>query len=465
MSKRREVLKYFKEQKEYMDKRVSEGIEKYRKGGIKINVVDKNGNPVKNAKIKAELTNHEFNFGANIFMLDTLIDYKNNTYEEGLFAKDFNIDEMDNYKQRNEKYKELFKEMFNFATLPFYWKENEPTADTHRYEKDEPHIHRRPAPRDCVNFCKANGIRMKAHCLNYRGIEPQWVRDLETAEQVKEVTSRRFKNCADRFAEDIPGWEVTNEMLVQQHLKVTKFAYDKNFIEWSFKEARKHFPNNELIINDNHETCWENFMGYNSAYYMQIEKELAKGTPIDTIGLQFHVFYQREKELEMAAKFYNPEWLYEVMDIYAEFGKPLQITEITVPAYSNEPEDEEIQAEIIKNLYKIWFSHPNMEAIVYWNIPEGYLGPVAAMDKGENYYHGGFTRFDFSKKPSWYALYDLLHNEWQTKEELEAKDGNASFRGFYGDYKIDVTVNDKTVTQNIFASKKADNIFTITINE
>ena len=73
--------------------------------------------------------------------------------------------------------------------------------------------------------------------------------------------------------------------------------------------------------------------------------------------------------------------------------------------------------------------------------------------------------FDFSKKPSWYALYDLLHNEWQTKEELEAKEGSASFRGFYGDYKIDVTVNDKTVTQNIFASKKADNVFTITINE
>jgi len=75
MYNRREVLKYFKEQKEYMDKRVSEGIEKYRKGGIKINVVDKNGNPVKNAKIKAELTNHEFNFGANIFMLDTLVDF------------------------------------------------------------------------------------------------------------------------------------------------------------------------------------------------------------------------------------------------------------------------------------------------------------------------------------------------------------------------------------------------------
>lgn len=60
------------------------------------------------------------------------------------------------------------------------------------------------------------------------------------------------------------------------------------------------------------------------------------------------------------------------MDTYAKFGKPLQITEITIPAYSNDPADEEIQSQIIKNLYSIWFSHPAMEAIIYWNLPDGY---------------------------------------------------------------------------------------------
>ena len=73
---RREVLKYFKLYENYMNSRVNEGIEKYRKGGFKIKVLDKHGKPVR-AKITAELKNHAFNFGANIFMLDTLRDWAN----------------------------------------------------------------------------------------------------------------------------------------------------------------------------------------------------------------------------------------------------------------------------------------------------------------------------------------------------------------------------------------------------
>lgn len=54
MNGRKEVLRYFEMHKDYMDSRVSDGIEKYRKGNFKIKVVYANGNPV-NAKITAEL--------------------------------------------------------------------------------------------------------------------------------------------------------------------------------------------------------------------------------------------------------------------------------------------------------------------------------------------------------------------------------------------------------------------------
>ena len=60
------------------------------------------------------------------------------------------------------------------------------------------------------------------------------------------------------------------------------------------------------------------------------------------------------------------------MDLYSSFGKPLQVTEVTIPAYSNSEKDEALQAEIIEKLYSIWFSHPNMEQIIYWNLVDGY---------------------------------------------------------------------------------------------
>jgi hypothetical protein len=157
------------------------------------------------------------------------------------------------------------------------------------------------------------------------------------------------------------------------------------------------------------------------------------------------------------------------MDMYSNFGKPLQITEVTVPAYSWEQEDEKIQAKIIENLYSIWFSHPNVEQIIYWNLVDGYaylcdpsLEKIKAsqgdMTLGENYYHGGLLRFDMSPKPAYYKIKELLQEIWHTEEELVTdKDGCVEFRGFYGEYDLVITANGKTVTRKIQLSSKADN--------
>ena len=69
--------------KEYVDERIESGIEQYRKGYCNLKFVDKNGNEVKNVKIKGELKKHAFNFGANLFMLDELeTEEKNAKYKE-----------------------------------------------------------------------------------------------------------------------------------------------------------------------------------------------------------------------------------------------------------------------------------------------------------------------------------------------------------------------------------------------
>ena len=459
MSNRYEVLKYFEEHKDYMESRVQEGIEKYRKGDFCVTVVNEQGELVNNAQIKVELKNHAFNFGANIFMLDTLVDFNaDRAHWKENFVRGIDFSTLTDYNERNELFKEYFKDMWNYATIPFYWIALEPEKGKTRYFEDVPHIHRRPAPMHCVKFCEENGIGMKAHCLNYDSHDPKWVQGLKTSEEVKGELENHFKECAEIFAEHIPCWEVTNETLVlyPQPGGETVFYRDEDFVSWSFDKARKYFPKNELVINDNHETCWQYFNDYRSAYYMQIKQELANGTPIDAIGLQYHVFYKQNEEEKMAQYFYNPEFIYRVLDRYSDFDLPLQITEITIPAYSDSAEDEEIQAEIIKNLYSIWFSCEKMESIVYWNLVEGYLGPILDMNAGENYYRGGFVRNDFTKKPAWYALHNLIHNEWHTKEEGNIKNGKFDFRGFYGEYDLTITVNGKEIKNKVTFNKDPD---------
>ena len=154
---------------------------------------------------------------------------------------------------------------------------------------------------------------------------------------------------------------------------------------------------------------------------------------------------------------YDLKWFYGVLDKYAEFKKPLQITEITIPAYTLEAEDEELQAEIITRLYKVWFSHKNMESIIYWNLVDGYAAfAPQGSEGGENYYHGGLLRYDFTKKPAYNALYNLINKEWHTSIDTECS-GIYTFKGFYGDYELEAEARGKTVKASFKLIPDADN--------
>jgi GH35 family endo-1,4-beta-xylanase len=176
-------------------------------------------------------------------------------------------------------------------------------------------------------------------------------------------------------------------------------------------------------------------------------------TRVDGIGMQFHMFYKQEEEEVETPAFYDPRRLYDVLDCYESFQKPIQITEITIPAYSENPADEETQGEVVKNLYRIWFSHKTVESIVWWNLVDGYAYVRDSSDWNENVYYGGLLRHDLSPKPAWYIIRDLITKEWQTRAELFSGDSDqVRFRGFYGSYDVEVNRNGNRVTKKIVLS-------------
>jgi GH35 family endo-1,4-beta-xylanase len=202
---------------------------------------------------------------------------------------------------------------------------------------------------------------------------------------------------------------------------------------------------------------------------------MLKGARIDAIGMQYHLFFKSEEIYDKTRLMLDPERLYGIMDLYSNFGKPIQITEVTVPAYSWEADDEEMQAEIIERLYSVWFSHSNVEQIIYWNIVDGYAyvpdpdpekikASQGDMTLGENYYYGGLLRFDLSPKPAYFRLKELLQKKWHTEAELVTdENGNAEFRGFYGDYCANVEFGRQKVKTEFSLSKNAENSTCITL--
>ena len=86
------------------------------------------------------------------------------------------------------------------------------------------------------------------------------------------------------------------------------------------------------------------------------------------------------------------------------------------------------------------------------------------MSLGENYYYGGLLRFDLSPKPAYYKIKDLIQRVWHTEgETVTNEQGNTAFRGFFGQYELEITANGKTVKRSLSLSSKSDNRVTIVL--
>lgn len=405
------VLLPFQRERDYMEDRVAQGIARNRMGHGRIRVVDAAGHPVPGARVVLRQRGHEFKVGANLFMLDE-------------FQQDW----------KNQEYRRLFGDAFNIATVPFYWGDLEPEQGKPRFAKDSPRVYRRPAPDLCLEYCQEKGITPKGHCLVYEPFRPKWL-PTEDINEIKRLYDRRIREIGDRYRDAIPMWEVTNETMYTHH----SFGYSAFFraddhVEWSFQTARRHLPLNQLIINDANEKIFKDFTFNRGQFYLQIEKLLREGVPVNGVGMQFHLWGPREEYPQRAETYLDPRLLYDVMDTYGHFGLPIQITEITLPCYERGAEMENLQAEILKNLCRIWFSHEAMEAVIYWNLVDG--GAFGS----ENALLGGLIREDMTPKPAFRAIQELFQKTWHTELDLGTDDGGyASWKGFYGDYDVEIT--------------------------
>lgn len=125
-----------------VEERVSKGIENNRKGRVCIRLIEKNGKPLIGKKIWLIQKTHDFKFGANLFML-----------------KGFETE------AKNSAHENSFAELFNLATVPFYWNTLEPEQGKPRFSKESPFISRRPPTDLCVEYCEENGIDPKLHLI------------------------------------------------------------------------------------------------------------------------------------------------------------------------------------------------------------------------------------------------------------------------------------------------------------
>ena len=90
------------------------------------------------------------------------------------------------------------------------------------------------------------------------------------------------------------------------------------------------------------------------------------------------------------------------------------------------PELEQMQADELSKMYRTLFEkHPLVTGITNWDFADGaWLNAPS-----------GLVRKDNSLKPSYNALYDLIHKEWHTSLSVKTdENGYAEVEGFKGTY-------------------------------
>ncbi len=375
----------------------------HRKIKKNIRFIRESGDPLGNSQIHISQTNHAFLFGCGAF---DFIPYVMNKEER--------------YKQLTDSWLEIF----NYATLPFYWGGYEPEEGKPNYDK----------LMKTAKYLQSKGVKVKGHPLCWHTECAKWLMKYDNDTILKKQLERIDREVTG-FAGIIDMWDVINEVVIMPVFDkydnaVTRICKEKgrvSLIREVFARAHESNPDAILLLND-----------FNTSvnYEILIDGCLNAGVPISAIGIQSHQhqgYWGREK-------------LEEVLERFSGFGIPIHFTENTlisgdimpsfiedlndwqVDSWPTTPAGEERQAKEIEEMYRILFAHPLVEAITTWDYTDG------AWLKAPS----GFVREDGSRKPSFEMLKKLVKQEWWTDFTVTTDaDGHATVEAFKGDYHID----------------------------
>jgi endo-1,4-beta-xylanase len=388
----------------------------HRVGEVALTVLGPDGQPLADRVVTVAQQRHAFAFGNIGFdFVDLVAGPRPGT--ETSFGGGSRLD--------LDRLAEQWLQLFNTATLPFYWGPYEPRRgepDTERLLKT-------------ARWLADQGVTVKGHPLVWHTIQPDWLLDLDL-DDVEQLLRQRIRALVEGFAGLIDLWDAINEVVIMPVFAngdnaITRLARARgriHMVRMAFEEARAANPAVTLVLND---------FDLSSAYECLIEGVLEAGIRIDAIGLQTH----------MHQGFRGEAYLAEVLDRFARYGLPLHLTETTlvsghvmpadivdlndyqIPEWPTTPEGEARQADEIVRHYRLLVGHPAVQSINYWGITDdgAWLGAPA-----------GLVRLDGTPKPAYDALAALIKGEWWLAPTDRRTDssGMVTVRGFFGDYSV-----------------------------
>ena len=378
----------------------------HRRAEARLRVLNPDGTPAARRSVRVDQVSHSFLFGCGAF--DAVELMKTRDREKCAFLL-----------ERMEKWLALF----NYGTLPFYWGRYEPEEGKTAYRETMA----------AARWLREKGVQVKGHPLCWHTACAPWLMKYSNGEILRRQLERIHRDVT-AYRGVIDLWDVINEVVIMPVFDrydnaVTRICREQGrigLVKQVFAAAKESSPDAVLLIND---------FNTGEEYAELIEGLLEADVPIGAIGIQSH----------QHQGFWGPEKLRRVLERFSRFGLPIHFTENTlvsgkimpahivdlndyqVDEWPSTPEGEERQAREITEMYSVLFAHPLVEAITTWDFNDGCWLKAPS----------GFVRGDNSEKPSWYALRELIHGDWETHlDAVTDEEGFLSFTGFKGGYTL-----------------------------
>ena len=354
-------------------------IEKLRKGDLTITVRDAAGRPVPDARVHVAMRRHAYGFG-------TAVDAK--------MLMDTGADA--------DRYREVLAHDFNKVVIENHLK-------WRAWEHD-----RETGPR-AVAWLREHGFEVRGHVLVWPGkknLPSSIVALFDRPEALRAAILEHIADEATALRGKCVEWDVLNEPF--SNTDVQKVLGDACMADW-FRAARVAEPTAKLDINDYSilESGGRD-AAHQDHYFKTIKSIIDSGAPLEGIGIQGHF----SEDLTAIPR------LAQILDRFATFHRPIQITEFDVNTY-----DEQLQADYTRDFLTMMFSHPSTIGFVSWGFWEKrHWIPNAA-----------FYRADWSARPAADVWRDLVFKQWWTDVRgTTGATGEYRTRGFLGDYVVEV---------------------------
>jgi endo-1,4-beta-xylanase len=364
-------------------------IRTHRMGPLSLRIVDGRGRPVQNASIELKQLQSEYPFGSFT------------DYVPGRDTPD------------TPTYKQWFKRLFNRATVPIYWADWGWEYENNRNEWFRIH-----------DWCVAEGLPMKAHCLLWPSMRWSPTRLQPLLTKPNELRTAIFASMDERIRAlrkyPYVNIDVLNELKTEQEFE--KIVGESLYLE-SFRRSKAAWPKAAQVYNDyavfegggldrSAQQIWER----------KVDQLVKLKAPVTMLGWQGHF-----GETPTA-----PERVWQMLDGYwARWKLPFEITEFDINT-----RDEQGQAAYTRDLMTAWFAHPATRGFTNWGFWEGQMWMP----------NGAMLRKDWTVKPNGKVWMELTQKTWRTNAKTQStRSGNATVRAFYGTYEVTVRHAGKAV--------------------